>query len=75
MRVSRQAFENVTERCDQLLQIFFDLTTAKNFNIDNLLLRESMDVIGECPVFICSNLPRCILHSQYLSISYKLDLP
>lgn len=46
---NRAAFEDVRERCDKLLTIFFDLGVNNNVNVDNLLLRESMDVIGESP--------------------------
>eukprot|EP00884_Botryococcus_braunii_P007185 jgi/Botrbrau1/16468/Bobra.0142s0062.1 len=42
----KAAFEDVRERCDKLLKIFFDLGVDNNVNVDNLLLRESMDVIG-----------------------------
>lgn len=47
MGCHRAAFEDVRERCDKLLTIFFDLGVNNNVNVDNLLLRESMDVIGE----------------------------
>ena len=45
----RGAFAHVVERTEKLVNILVDNTEHVPINMDNLLLRESMDVIGAPP--------------------------
>ncbi len=52
----RAAFAHVVERAGKLADILADAGPARPLNVDGLLLRESMDIIGApgCgPVAVC----------------------
>lgn len=45
----RAAFQEVRERSQQLVAILLEAGPARTHNVDELLLKESMDVIGALP--------------------------
>lgn len=45
----RAAFREVRERSQQLVAILLEAGPARMHNVDELLLKESMDVIGALP--------------------------